>query len=274
MLRAALEQALARRGRGVMIAGEPGIGKTRTAQEFSEYATRQGAAVLWGRCHEQAGAPPYWPWVQIVRSLLQSRAPEEPLGDLGPGAGDIADMAPEMRDRLPGLGSTARLKDTAEARFRMFEAIRRLLAGACEHQPLVLVLDDLHWADAPSLRLLEFLAPEIADIALMLVGTYRATELSRQHPLSNTLSGLARAPHIARVNLAGLSVDEAQAFIAAAAGARPPAWFARSLHQQTEGNPLFLRKIVRFLEQQGILSAEFEAPDVALPRVMRVPEGL
>ena len=111
-----------------------------------------------------------------------------------PGAGDIADLAPEMRDRLPGSGSGARLKDTAEARFRMFEAIRRLLAGACEHQPLVLVLDDLHWADAPSLRLLEFLAPEIADIALMLVGTYRATELSRQHPLSNTLGGLARAP--------------------------------------------------------------------------------
>jgi DNA-binding CsgD family transcriptional regulator len=274
VLRAALEQALARRGRGVMIAGEPGIGKTRTAQEFSEHATRQGASVLWGRCHEQAGAPPYWPWVQIIRSLLQSRTPGAPLGDLGPGAADIADLAPEMRDRLPGSGSGARLKDTAEARFRMFEAIRRLLAGACEHQPLVLVLDDLHWADAPSLRLLEFLAPEIADIALMLVGTYRATELSRQHPLSNTLGGLARAPHIARVNLAGLSVEEAQAFITAACGAMPPAWFIRSLHQQTEGNPLFLREIVRFLEQQGILTAEFEAPDAALPRVIRVPEGL
>jgi DNA-binding CsgD family transcriptional regulator len=274
VLRAALEQALARRGRGVMIAGEPGIGKTRTAQEFSEHATRQGASVLWGRCHEQAGAPPYWPWVQIIRSLLQSRAPGAPLGDLGPGAADIADLAPEMRDHLPGSGSGARLKDTAEARFRMFDAIRRLLAGACEHQPLVLVLDDLHWADAPSLRLLEFLAPEIADIALMLVGTYRATELSRQHPLSNTLGGLARAPHIARVNLAGLSVEEAQAFITAACGAMPPAWFIRSLHQQTEGNPLFLREIVRFLEQQGILTAEFEAPDAALPRVIRVPEGL
>ena len=195
MLRAALEQALSRRGRGVMIAGEPGIGKTRTAQEFSEYAAQKGATVLWGRCHEEAGAPPYWPWVQIIRSLLQSRAPEAPLGDLGPGAGDIADLAPEMRDRLRGSGSGARLKDTAEARFRMFEAIRRLLAGACEHQALVVVLDDLHWADAPSLRLLEFLAPEIADIPLLLVGTYRATELSRQHPLSNTLGGLARRPH-------------------------------------------------------------------------------
>ncbi len=156
----------------------------------------------------------------------------------------------------------------------MFEAIRRLLAAACEHQALVLVLDDLHWADAPSLRLLEFLAPEIADMPLLLVGTYRATELSRQHPLSNTLGGLARARHIARVDLPGLSVDEAQAFITAAAGATLPTWFTRSLHQQTEGNPLFLREIVRFLEQQGILNAEIGALDAALPRVIRVPEGL
>ena len=274
MLRGALEQALSGRGGGVMVAGEPGIGKTRTAQEFSERAARQGAGVLWGRCHEQAGAPPYWPWVQIIRSLLQSRPPEAPLGDLGPGAADIADLAPEIRDHLPRSGSGARLRDTAEARFRMFEAIRRLLAGTCEHQPLVLVLDDLHWADAPSLRLLEFLAPEIADMSLLLVGTYRATDLSRQHPLSNTLGGLARAPHIARVDLPGLSVEEAQAFIAAAAGTTPPTWFIRSLHQQTEGNPLFLREIVRFLEQQGILNAEIEAPDAALPRVIRVPEGL
>jgi DNA-binding CsgD family transcriptional regulator len=274
VLRAALEQALARRGRGVMIAGEPGIGKTRTAQEFSEFALRQGASVLWGRCYEEAGAPPYWPWVQIIRSLLQSRAPETPLGDLGPGAADIADLAPDIRERLPNSGSVARLRDTAEARFRMFEAIRRLLVSACGHQALVLVLDDLHWADAPSLRLLEFLAPEIADIPLLVVGTYRATELSRQHPLSNTLGGLARVRHIVRVDLPGLSVEEAQAFITAAAGTTPPAWFTRSLHQQTEGNPLFLREIVRFLEQQGILNAEIQAPDAALPRVIRVPEGL
>jgi DNA-binding CsgD family transcriptional regulator len=274
VLRAALEQALSGRGRGVMIAGEPGIGKTRTAQEFSEYAAQQGASALWGRCHEEAGAPPYWPWVQIIRSLLQSPAPEAPLGDLGPGAGDIADMVPEMRDRLPRLGPATRLKDTAEARFRMFEAILRLLAGTCGQRPLVLVLDDLHWADAPSLRLLEFLAPEIADVPLLLLVTYRATELSRQHPLSNTLGGLARAPHIARVDLPGLSVEEAQAFITTAAGTRPPAWFTRSLHQQTEGNPLFLREIVRFLDQQGILNAEFEASAAALPRVIRVPEGL
>ncbi len=273
-LRGALEQALSGRGGGVVIAGEPGIGKTRTAQEFSQDAAKRGASVLWGRCHEQAGAPPYWPWVQIIRSLLQSRAPEVPLGDLGPGAADIADLTPEIRDHLPRSSSGARLRDTAEARFRMFEAIRRLLAGACEHQPLVLVLDDLHWADAPSLRLLEFLAPEIADIPLLLVGTYRATDLSRQHPLSNTLGGLARVRHITRVNLLGLSAEETQAFVTAAAGGTPPAWFTLSLHRQTEGNPLFLREIVRFLEQQGVLNAEIEAPDAALPRVIRVPEGL
>ena len=126
------------------------------------------------------------------------------------------------------------------------------------------MLDDVHWADAPSLRLLEFLAPELGAIRLLLVGTYRATELSRQHPLSNALGGLARAPHFARINLAGLSAEEVQAFIAAA-GTPAPAGLAETLHDQTEGNPLFLREIVRFLEQRGALGAALGAADAALP---------
>jgi DNA-binding CsgD family transcriptional regulator len=257
-----------------MIAGEAGIGKTRTAAQFSEHANRHGARVLWGRCHEDAGAPPYWPWVQIIRSSLEALDRAEPLSDLGAGAADIADIVPEIRGHLPELGLAARPRDSAEARFRMFESIGRLLAKACERQTLVLVLDDLHWADAPSLRLLEFLAPEIADIPLLLVGTYRANELSRQHPLSNTLGGLMRVPHVARLSLLGLSAEEVHAVVTAAAGTAAPAWFTRSLHQQTDGNPLFLREIVRFLEQQGVLSAEFEVPEAALPRMIRVPEGL
>src|SRR5205823_13060994 len=98
-----------------------------------------------------------------------------------------------------------------EARFRMFEPIRQLFVSLCRHRTLLVVLDDVHWADAPSLRLLEFLAPELGDSRILLVGTYRATELSRQHPLSNALGGLARAPHFARINLAGLSAEEVQA---------------------------------------------------------------
>jgi DNA-binding CsgD family transcriptional regulator len=274
VLRAALDHALAGRGCSVMIAGEPGIGKTRTARELAEHAGRQGAAVLWGRCHEEAGAPSYWPWVQIIRGALAVCDHRALLGDLGAGAGDIADIVPEIRERLAGPAAPARPSDPAEARFRMFEAVRQLLARACADRALVLVLDDLHWADAPSLRLLEFLAPEVAESRLLLVGTYRATELSRQHPLSDTLGSLARVPHVARVNLPGLSAEEVQAFVAAAAGTAPPHWFARTLHRQTEGNPLFLREIVRFLEQQGVLNAGLEAPEAVLPPVIRIPEGV
>jgi DNA-binding CsgD family transcriptional regulator len=274
LLCAALDDALAGRGRGIMMAGEPGIGKTRTARELADYAGRQGARVLWGRCYEEAGAPPYWPWVQIIRAALAGGDGEALLRELGDALWEVADIVPEIRARLSAPAASNRPKDPAEARFRMFDAIRQLLVRASERQALLILLDDLHWADAPSLRLMEFFSPEIADSRLLLVGTYRATELSRQHPLSDTLGGLARVSHVARISLTGLSAEEVGELIAAAAGTVPPAWFARTLHRQTEGNPLFLREIVRFLEQQGILSAGLRSPETALPPVIRIPEGL
>ncbi len=135
-----------------------------------------------------------------------------------PARADIADIVPEIRDLVPELEPSVRLEDAAQARFRMFESIRQFFASLCSRQPLLLVLDDLHWADAPSLRLLEFLAPELADSRLLLLGTYRPTELSRQHPLSDTLGELARAPHVVRIHLAGLNAEEVHDFIAAATG--------------------------------------------------------
>jgi predicted ATPase len=198
VLRGAFEQACAGHGRIVMLAGEPGIGKTRTAQELAAHAAHREAAVLWGRCHEESGAPPYWPLVQVIRGSLRDADPDL-LAGLGAGASDIADIVPEIRDLLPGLERSAPRGDPSEARFRMFESIRQLLASLCRRRTLLMVLDDVHWADAPSLRLLEFLAPELGSNRLLLVGTYRATELSRHHPLSNTLGALARVPHFARI---------------------------------------------------------------------------
>jgi DNA-binding CsgD family transcriptional regulator len=269
-LRGTLEQAFAGRGRIVMVAGEPGIGKTRIAQELARHAEEHGALVLWGRCYEEAGAPPYWPWVQIFREALGGEDRRTLLADIGIGASDMADILPEIHDLAPGLEPSARLEDAAQARFRMFESIRQFIASLNSDRAVMLVLDDLHWADTPSLRLLEFLAPEFAYNRLLLVGTYRANELSRRHPLSDTLGGLARVPHAARIHLAGLAADEVHEFIAAATGTRPPAWLAASLHTQTEGNPLFLREIVRFLEQQGV----FRATLSAMPPAIRIPEGV
>ena len=257
-----------------MLAGEPGIGKTRTAQEPAHHAEQKGATVLWGRCPEEAGAPPYWPWVQIIRGALRAGDPEALLRDVGTGASDIADIVPEIRDIAPHLEPPVQLGDAAQARFRMFESIRQFLISLSRRQPALVVLDDLHWADGPSLRLLEFLAPEIGDSRLIVVGTYRPTELSRQHPLSDALGAMARAPNLARVSLAGLTAEEVHDFVAAATTRQAPGWLSSSLYAQTEGNPLFLRETVRFLEQQGVLGAGRTAPLTALPPAIRIPEGV
>ena len=272
LLRGSFERACAGHGRLIMLAGEPGIGKTRTAQELASHAARREAAVLWGRCHEEAGAPPYWPWVQVIGAVLNDGDPGV-VASLGPGASDIAEIVPALRDLLPGLERSAPLGDPAEARFRLFESIRLFLTNLSRQRTVLIVLDDLHWADAPSLRLLEFLAPAIAASRILLAGTYRATELSRRHPLSNSLGALARARHFVRVNLSGLSAEEVEAFIAAAATSAP-AGLAEALHHQTEGNPLFLREIVRFLEQRGALDPGLDAADGGVPPTIRIPEGV
>ncbi len=279
-LRTALDDAFAERGGLVMLVGEPGIGKTRIAEEFARHAAQRHAEVLWGRCYEESGAPPFWPWVQAIRSYCRDRDGEMLRADMSAGAADIADIVPEVRQRLPDVPAPARLDDPAQARFRLFDSIASFLRNICHRQPVVLILDDLHWADAPSLRLLQFLAPEVADSRMLLVGTYRDVELSRQHPLSDALGVLARLPGFRRLRLSGLSLDDVGRFIAAAAGAAPPQRLVDTLHSETEGNPLFLKETVRFLAQEGALQSELtrsdDRPQHAPGRGagIRIPEGV
>jgi DNA-binding CsgD family transcriptional regulator/tetratricopeptide (TPR) repeat protein len=268
----ALDAVCAGAGRLVLLAGEPGIGKTRTAEELTAHAIANDARIVWGRCHEEAGAPPYWPWVQILRAASLTRDAGELRHDLDAGAGDIADIVPEIRLRLPDLDPPAALSDPSETRFRLFRSIARFLINASRRQSLVLVLDDLHWADIPSLRLLEFVAQEMADSRLLVVGTYRETELSRQHRLSDTLGALTRVKHTIRLHLAGLSADDVRRFVTSAAGMVPPAWLASAIHSQTEGNPLFVREVVRFLAQQGHFNQP--APIAASASAIRLPQGV
>jgi ATP/maltotriose-dependent transcriptional regulator MalT len=270
----ALDAAGAGGGRLVLLAGEPGIGKTRTALELMAHATSSDARIVWGRCHEEAGAPPYWPWAQILRAVAAARDPEELRADLGDGASDIANIMPDIRARLPDLDQSATLSDPSETRFRLFGSIARFLINTSRRQILVLVLDDLHWADVPSLRLLEFLAQEMADSRLLVVGTYRQTELSRRHRLSDSLGALARVPHAVRLHLSGLSAEDVRRFVATAAGMVPPVWLTNAIHNQTEGNPLFVREVVRFLAQEGLFSgAALSAAASAAPAI-RLPEGV
>ncbi len=190
-LKGCLEDALSGRGRLVTLVGEPGIGKTRTAQELATYAGLRGAQVLWGRSYEEQGVPPYWPWVQAIRTYVREKDPQQLQSEMGSGAADIAEVVSDVRERLPDLQPAPEL-EPEQARFRFFDSIAAFLKTASQRQPLVLVLDDLHWADQPSLALLQFVARELGGARLLIIGTYRDMELSRQHPLAEALGELTR----------------------------------------------------------------------------------
>lgn len=242
-LQAALARAVARQPGVVLLTGEPGIGKTRTAQELAAHAAGLGVLALWGRCPEEPGAPPYWPWLQLIRryvSLHESATLDVTLGAAG---AYLAALDPEQLGRL-GADRPAPLEsDAAKARFRFFDAIAGFWRRAAERQPLLLVIDDLHRADVPSLRLLEFVMAEADTSRLLVIGTYRDSEVSRQHPLSDTLAELHRHAAVQRFLLGGFSPAETAEFLATA-DAAASAELAAALHEQTEGHPLFLTELV------------------------------
>jgi DNA-binding CsgD family transcriptional regulator len=277
LLGAALEQTLGGRGQIVALAGEPGIGKTRTAEVIAHYAESRDLRVVWGRCYEEPGAPPYWPWVQVIRACAEGYDDARLQTMLGSGAGDLAEIVPDLARRVPDRPPAPHPADATQARFRLFDAIAGFWKRAAAEAPQLLILDNLHWADTPSLRLLEFLAPEVGDSRLLVLVTYRDIELSRRHPLSDTLGALARAPRFQRLRLRGLNLGESSRFMAAASGRLVPPELLASVHSQTEGNPLFLAEVTRFLVQEGVLDAG-PSPALAITGraggLRRIPEGV
>jgi predicted ATPase len=133
-LKGSLEEALSGHGQVVMLVGEPGIGKTRTAQELASHADSLGAQVLWGWCYEEAGAPPYWPWVQPLRSCIQQQDPDQLRSQMGPGAADTAEIIPEVRQKLAGVEPPPSL-EPEQARFRLFDSITTFLKNAPRPSP-------------------------------------------------------------------------------------------------------------------------------------------
>lgn len=271
-LQGALENALSNRGRLVMLAGEPGIGKTRTAHELATHAAGLGVQVLWGRCYETPGAPPFWPWVQIIRSYSRGGDAEDLRAQMGDGAADIAEIVPDVREQLPGILPASPLADPEQARFRFFDSVTTFLQRAARRQPLLIILDNLHWADRPSLLLLEFLTREIGESRILMLGTYRDSEVSRQHPLFETLGELSRDRLQYRIALRGLKREEVGQFLALAVGEPPIEDLVESVHQRTEGNPFFVIEVVRLLIQESLLAAG--SSHRPRPSAVKIPQGV
>jgi DNA-binding NarL/FixJ family response regulator len=271
-LAADLEGAVAGgRGGVVLLGGEPGIGKTRLAEELAVQATSCGALVLWGHCWEGEGAPAFWPWGQVVRAYVETVDPAALRQEMGAGAADIAQVVPAVRERLPELPAPPPLEPEA-ARFRLFDSLTGFLRAAAARRPLLLVLDDLHWADVPSLVLLRFLGRELEHTAgPLVVGIYRHTEVDQGHPLVATLADLTRGQDRRRLLLGGLDQREVASFVALVAGVEPSPELAAAVHRQTDGNPFFVTEVVRLLTSQGRLDpAEASAPRLAAS----LPEGI
>ena len=211
--------------------------------------------MLWGRCYESAGAPPYWPFVQALRGYVREHDPEQLRRELGSTAAAIAEIVPEIVARLPNL-PTLPTAEPAQTRFRLFDSVTAFLKTASADQPIVLVLDDLHWADAGTLAMLEFLARELEGARLLILGTYRDVELTRGHPLAATLAELSRERLFERITLRGLDADDVGRFIGTTAGINPPAPLVKAVYSHTEGNPLFVTEVVRLLVQEGAFTPE------------------
>jgi DNA-binding CsgD family transcriptional regulator len=269
-LTADLDAAAGGRGGVVLVAGEPGIGKTRLVEELAAQATVCGALVLWGRCWEGEGAPAFWPWIQVVRAYLQTVDPTALRSEMGAGAADIAQLVPSIRDRLPDLPTSPPVEPEA-ARFQLFDSLAGFLRAAAARRPLLLVFDDLHWADAPSLALLRFVGRELEGAGLLVVGLYRHTEVDPGHPLLVTLADLTRGQHHRRLLLAGLDQGEVANFVALVAGVEPSSALAAAVHQRTDGNPFFVTEVVRLLAGEGRLDA---AGTSLLMLATSLPEGV
>jgi DNA-binding SARP family transcriptional activator len=250
-LRAGLDAAIGGRGRLVLVSGEPGAGKSRLADEFAREAYARGARVLAGRCWEAGGAPAYWPWVQSLRAYVRGVEPELLRAQLGTGAVELAQLLPELRELLPGLPEPAS-PDPVEARFRLLYATAEFLRKACAEHPTVLVLDDLHAADPPSLILLRYLARELRSMQLLVIGAFRDVDPVPGQPLSEMLGEVAREPGTRRITLSGLSAAEVTSYVDWAAPSIASPELGRNLHQKTEGNPLFVAETVRLLSDEEI----------------------
>ena len=270
-LREAVDGALGGRGSLQLLVGEPGIGKTRASEELATYARVSGARVYWGRCREDEGAPAYWPWVQAIRSYIRDSDPVALAWQLGAGAAEVAQLIPEVAEKLdiePAKGT-----DSEEARFRLFDSVTSLLLAAARDRPIVIVLDDLHWADEPSLLLLRFAARELASSGLLILGTYRDVELGRHHPLARMLGEMSGIEGSGRIPLRGLSVAAVERYIEMTAGAPAPPGLADAVQEQTDGNPFFVGEIVRLLASEGKLSAGGSAAELQIPQGVREVVG-
>jgi class 3 adenylate cyclase len=240
----------------VMLSGEPGVGKTRLAAHTAIESHNAGFTVCWGAAAEDLGAP-YGPWIQALSHYVEHAPDPVLVSHVERHGGELGRLVRDsLAKRVAGVPAPQQA-DSETERYLLFEAVAGLLQAACDHGPVLLVLDDLHWADSETVSLLKHVAAETADSALLVLGTYRGSDVDRGHPLADALADLHRLDGVEHRALQGLGVDEVAQLVATATGLEMDAAgldLAREIAQETDGNPFFVAEILRHLTESGAIS--------------------
>src|SRR3990172_2566390 len=274
-LRTKLDEARAGHGGLVMLVGEPGIGKSRTIEEFAEEARAAGALVLAGRCFEGEWAPPYAPFVEAIAGYAKDADPDALRADLGYGAPPVARLVPPLRERLPDIGEPVPLNPDEE-RFRLLDAVSQFIIATSVRAPVVLVLDDLHWAAGGTIAMLRHVARLLPRQRTLVLGAYRDVELDRQHPLADALAALRSEAEYERILVKGLDEGEVRALLTDIAEQDVPDAFVQAISAETDGNPFFIREVLihladeaKIYQQDGRWTANVSIAEMGIPEGVR-----
>jgi hypothetical protein len=270
------KEVVAGERRVALLAGEPGVGKTRLAAELAIRVHEQGGIILAGRCDEDLGVP-YQPFVEALRHFVDHTPPAELKERLGRYGGELGRLVPELAARVPDLQPPLQ-SDPETERYRLFDAVAAWLTAVAAEESLVLVLDDLQWAAKPTLLLLRHVVRSPDARRLLVLGTYRDSELTHDHLLLELVADLRRASVVERVLLSGLDDAAVAAFVEQAAGQAldgEGVALARAIYQETEGNPFFVREVLRHLaETRAIEESDGRwATKVPIDQ-LGIPEGI
>jgi len=251
-----LLQAAQGQGTLVMIGGEPGVGKTRITEELVAEARRHGFLTLTGHCYEMEGAPPYIPFVEILQLMIRTVEPDVLLDALGTAAPEAAKLAPELREQFPDIPEPRKLGPEQERLF-LFNNIRDFFERLASRQPLLLVIEDLHWTDEPTLLLLQHIAQRLNEMPVLMVGTYRDTELDVARSLAKALQELLRQRMVHDLILKRLPQEGVSAMLRGRSGQEPPSRLVETIYHETEGNPFFVEEVFKHLaEEEKLFDAE------------------
>jgi len=275
-----LDRARQSQGALLLIGGEPGVGKTRITEETGGDAAGKGFRVLVGRCYEIEGAPPYGPFVEILeQALATAPSPESFRALLGDDAPEAAKLLPRLRRLFPDIPPPLELPPEQERHY-LFNSLRDIFARAAAIRPLFLVLDDLHWADEGTLLLVEHLAERLPRLPMLVVGTYRDTEVTAGHRLARPMEDLLRRRLAQRMSLKRLSEAGVAALLRALSGQEPPPSLVAAVQAETQGNPFFTEEVFKYLAEEGRLYDEHgrfrpsvDIGDLDVPESLRLVLG-